>query len=169
MITNLNYINFFELDKNSFYLIEPLLINSGLINDTFLNENNINSLEKINKNFIRNKLKIFVLKNNEKQIICFSIVVFDTVLDKIKYNLQIAYLFVDTNYRNKGIGFNAIIFIINYFSKTNAKELILYTTLDNFFAIKLYRKIGFNENNYLANYLCFKLNIQNYIKKNQLQ
>lgn len=153
---------FIELGKNSFSDIESLLVNSGLIGGKFA-DRVTDSLEKLKYDFKRNKLKVFV-KYNLQEVVAFVVLTTKTsMLSKLQYDLHIAYLYVNPSYRRQGWGEKILNHVIDYSSNTKANELSLYTTNDNIPAVEMYRKAGFDESNYLSNYLSFKINLK-YIK-----
>lgn len=80
----------------------------------------------------------FAIKANEEFI---GMVYLKNINYKIK-SAEIAIYIHKIDYKNKGIGFQALNFIIN-FSKNKFQELYLKCFDDNLNALNLYKKIGF--------------------------
>jgi ribosomal protein S18 acetylase RimI-like enzyme len=77
----------------------------------------------------------FLFNNNIIGFTSFSI------LNNNKYKLH--KLYIDTNYHNKGFGFKAINFIIDFLKNKNATYLTLNVNKYNTQAINFYKKNGF--------------------------
>ena len=123
--------------------------------DDFEKCNNIWSLEA-NKDFtenIYNELKsgnriTFVCKNSENGEFLgeVSVVFEDEEIYTIKnVRIYLSHLTVKDTYRNQGIGTNLCNYVFEFCKNLGYKEISLAVTLDNFGAIKLYHKLGFNE------------------------
>ena len=150
--------DFVELGKDSFSTIENLLKNSGLIVDTFLGGGS-DSIEKLKHDFKRNRLKVFVKYDFSKVVSFVVLVTKNSLISKMQYDLHIAYLYVNPEYRRFGHGRKILDYVVAYSLKTKANELSLYTTNDNTPAVEMYRTSGFEESKYLSNYVCFKIKL----------
>lgn len=149
------------LDINSFHLIEGKLLESGLIFQKFTVDEE-DCLLKLKNKFQRNKAKIFVEYNVDRTIISFVVLVSEREISiDLGYKWQIAYLYVSPEYRRLKKGEKLLRYVIDYASLTRAKSISLYTNEDNFNAINLYRKFNFIETKFLANYIWFKLDLDN--------
>lgn len=95
--------------------------------------NNIKDFEvtflNIENYFVRNF--VYLYDNKPVALISYSI-----IYDRI----EIDYLWVMPDYRNKGIGISLIEFI---FKIPNMKNITLEVCVDNYAAIRLYKKMGF--------------------------
>ncbi|GAA4759427.1 MULTISPECIES: GNAT family N-acetyltransferase [Flavobacterium] len=154
-----------ELQKESFHKIEGILLKSGLIFNEFIG-GTADSIAALKHKFERNKVKIFVKLKGE-EIVSFSVLLFQKGMkSKLHYDVTLAYLYVNPDYRGKYFGEKMLNFVIDFCVQTKAEELSLYTSDDNTSAINLYKKLGFFESKYLANYVSFKINLIDYRFKN---
>ncbi|WP_067146606.1 GNAT family N-acetyltransferase [Pseudotamlana agarivorans] len=153
--------NFVELKKGEFKTIEPLLLKSGLLGEEFT-DNISNSFSKLKHNFNRNKLKVFVGYQKETIISFCIIVLHKNLYDHTAYDWHIAYFYTDILFRRQGLGYKMLTHVYNFLTKTKAGNLSLYTTEDNLPAIALYIKFGFKESNFLGNYNCYSMCLNDY-------
>ncbi|MFK7050585.1 MULTISPECIES: N-acetyltransferase [Flavobacterium] len=151
MLGKVHEIGIQEFDK-----VESIILRSGLVLDEFLGGSN-GSLPLLQYKLERNQCKIYTYEVN-RQVYGFILLLNKrSIISKLAYDWHIAYLYVDENMRRIKIGESLLDRAIQFASSTKANELSLYTTKDNLSAIKLYKKKGFLESNFLANYLTFKL------------
>lgn len=68
-------------------------------------------------------------------------------------------LFVEENYRNRGIGEKLIKIAMKYAKDDNANHVELSTAVDNYNAQKLYETIGFERQNPSTDFLSYKINL----------
>ncbi|AEW85469.1 N-acetyltransferase [Flavobacterium columnare] len=150
-----------EVGIQEFDKVESIILKSGLVLDEFLGGGN-GPLPLLQYKLERNQCKIYIYKI-DTQIVGFILLLTKrSIISKLAYDWHIAYLYVDESMRRKKIGEALLDHTIQFASSTKANELSLYTTKDNFSAIKLYKKKGFLESNFLANYLTFKLFLNSY-------
>lgn len=69
-------------------------------------------------------------------------------------------LYVDREYRKKGIGEKLIKTAINFANEKNAKFIELSTAVDNYNAQSLYKQIGFKKQNTETNFFTYRINLQ---------
>ena len=147
-----------DLGIGSFSLVENFIRNSGLIFDGFAGGED-DPLDLLRDKLLRNKAKIFVIYV-ENEIVSYSVLFSKrSTISKTSYDWHIAYVYVDAAIRRKKVGEKMLRFLINFASKTKANEISLYASDDNLPAIQLYRKLGFQEHKFIANYIWFKLNL----------
>ncbi|MEO5911889.1 MAG: GNAT family N-acetyltransferase [Pelobium sp.] len=68
-------------------------------------------------------------------------------------------LYVDENYRNRGIGENLIHRVLTFVKDDNANHVELSTATDNYHAQRLYETIGFEKQVPNADFLSYKINL----------
>lgn len=68
-------------------------------------------------------------------------------------------LYVEENYRNKGVGEKLIKTALKYAKDDNANHVELSTAVDNYNAQKLYETIGFERQNPSTDFLYYKINL----------
>ncbi len=147
-----------DLGIGSFSLVENFIRNSGLIFDGFVGGKG-DSLDLLRDKLLRNKAKIFIIYV-ENEIVSYSVLFSKrSTISKTSYDWHLAYVYVDATIRRKKVGEKMLRFLINFASKTKANEISLYASDDNLPAIQLYRKLGFQEHKFIANYIWFKLNL----------
>ncbi len=94
-------------------------------------------VKKINlyvNNEISNKLDKY------KNIIYKDVIIGSILISKIKRGLLIEEIYIEDNYRNKGIGS----YLLNDIILSNKKDIYLWVYKDNKLAVKLYKSLGFN-------------------------
>jgi ribosomal protein S18 acetylase RimI-like enzyme len=158
--------NFAELKKGEFQIVEQLLLNSGLLGEEFV-EGGSNPIPKLEYNFNRNKLKVFVYYQKGVVVSFCVILVKINLYNNTAYDWHIAYFYTNKSYRRKGIGYNMLTYVFNFLTKTKAGIISLYTNEDNLPAITLYIKFGFKETKYLGNYNCYSFCLNDYSNSRQ--
>ncbi|WP_428223635.1 GNAT family N-acetyltransferase [Flavobacterium sp.] len=149
-----------EIGLKEFGKVKQIIADSGLILDEFMGGNQ--SLALLEYKLERNQCKIFITQVHEEVSGFIVLLAKRNILTKLSYDWHIAYLCVKDEYRRNRIGERLLDFTIDFAVATKANELSLYTNKDNLPAIHLYRKKGFLESNFLANYLTYKLMLNDF-------
>ena len=99
-------------------------------------------------NFWNNKNLISEIKNPRSYVIKAKfdeeILGFAGIIDTVD-QAEITNIVVKKNYRNKGIGSILLETLIEYAKENKKEKIYLEVNCNNHFAIKLYKKFGFNE------------------------
>ena len=115
----------------------------GIIDDLFLNNMNKDIETSKRKNDIEKENNIFVAE------VKGNIVGFCLFRDFIKdidiypdYDCEVSSLYVDNNFKRKGIGKKLMKKVFEYLKKNGKKKMILGCLKDNYSSKKFYEKIG---------------------------
>lgn len=149
-----------EIGLKEFSKVEQIIAESGLILDEFMGGNQ--SLALLEYKLERNQCKIFITQVEELVSGFIVLLAKRNTLTKLSYDWHIAYLYVKDEYRKNKLGSKLLDYTIDFAVGTKANELSLYTNKVNVPAIQLYRKKGFSESNFLANYLTYKLMLNDF-------
>ncbi len=158
---NLNAIKLDEIKLTEFSMIENFIKKSGLIFEDFLMGTQ-NSLTKLKYELQRNKSKIYFISQNNKIIAYIVIIAKKRTIPNLSYDWHIAYLYVDPEFRRQKLADALLNHTIHFCKNTKAVELSLYALDDNIAAINLYKNKGFEQSNFISNYLCFKLKLNDF-------
>ncbi len=156
------------LNKDSFDAIEKIILESGLINSCTTDNYNDSSIDLLKTKFLKNEVEVFIVRV-ERQIVGFSILLLKPrALSKINYDWQLAYIYVDLNFRSNKLGENMLRYVLKYAANSKANQFTLCTTSANYEAIELYRKLKFRETKFIGNYTSFTLDLNQIRDKKNL-
>ncbi|WP_428223627.1 GNAT family N-acetyltransferase [Flavobacterium sp.] len=149
-----------EISKTEFQLIANLIIESELIENGLRDYDE--AIEFLRNKFNRNKNKVFAVRNSKNEFVSYTVLTIkENPISVLKYNWHIAYLYVKKEFRRLGIAEKLLNFVLGFSIKTRAENISLYTSKENYSAHALYRKMGFIEHNFIANYISFEYDLRN--------
>lgn len=133
-------------------IIKLKIENYNKCNNIWNMEKQKNLAEKFLKELKCNNRETFVYEYNNEYLGEVSIVFKKDDPDYCipQKRLYLSRIIVKKEYRNKGIGKKLMEFIIEYAKSLNYKELSLGVNLDNYNALNLYVKLGFNKIIYIG-------------------
>lgn len=134
----------YELDQNNFDDINYIKDNIG--NLFTISWNKVQFLDQINSN----NTKTYILKYNTNII---GFIILSICIDEI----EILNICIDKNHRNKGLGHYLLENTIKILKENGFNKIFLEVNINNIFAIKLYKKIGFEILSIRKNYYLNKI------------
>ena len=112
---------------------------SQLSNTQFSEEDFKIYLKLLNKNH-----KIFVINSNDGLLGCGTILIEPKLIHNMSFVGHIEDISIDNRYRNNGLGYKIISFLIEYCSKIGCYKVILDCKEE---LVNFYKKNGFEESN----------------------